>query len=187
MKTLAKYHVCNHCVIGEKTFTNILIGPQVRGLHYLILTFFTVRKKKMTKVRKKQLKNQKPRKTRNLKKNQQRRKRRRKKRRRKKMERKRETRKKKKRKEERKEKRKVKRRERRRKNRKKKEKTRKMNRRMRKKIRTKRLVSATRTLPLLYNTIYFGQYTDDTCRYINNNYNKKINTKLCYQTLEPRG
>ena len=27
MKTLANYHVCNHCVIGEKTFTNILIGP----------------------------------------------------------------------------------------------------------------------------------------------------------------
>ena len=27
MKTLAKYHVCNHCVIGEKTFQNILIGP----------------------------------------------------------------------------------------------------------------------------------------------------------------
>ena len=27
MKTLAKYHVCNHCVIGEKTFVNILIGP----------------------------------------------------------------------------------------------------------------------------------------------------------------
>ena len=27
MKTLAKYHVCNHCVIGEKTFKNILIGP----------------------------------------------------------------------------------------------------------------------------------------------------------------
>ena len=26
MKTLAKYHVCNHCVIGEKTFQNILIG-----------------------------------------------------------------------------------------------------------------------------------------------------------------
>ena len=27
MKTLAKYDVCNHCVIGEKTFKNILIGP----------------------------------------------------------------------------------------------------------------------------------------------------------------
>ena len=27
MKTLAKYHVCNHCAIGEKTFKNILIGP----------------------------------------------------------------------------------------------------------------------------------------------------------------
>ena len=27
MKTLAKYHVCNHCVIGEKTLKNILIGP----------------------------------------------------------------------------------------------------------------------------------------------------------------
>ena len=27
MKTLAKYHICNHCVIGEKTFKNILIGP----------------------------------------------------------------------------------------------------------------------------------------------------------------
>ena len=27
MKTFAKYHVCNHCVIGEKTFKNILIGP----------------------------------------------------------------------------------------------------------------------------------------------------------------
>ena len=27
METLAKYHVCNHCVIGEKTFRNILIGP----------------------------------------------------------------------------------------------------------------------------------------------------------------
>ena len=27
MKTLAKYHVSNHCVIGEKTFENILIGP----------------------------------------------------------------------------------------------------------------------------------------------------------------
>ena len=26
-KTFAKYHVCNHCVIGEKTFKNILIGP----------------------------------------------------------------------------------------------------------------------------------------------------------------
>ena len=27
LKTLAKYHVCNHCVIGEKTLKNILIGP----------------------------------------------------------------------------------------------------------------------------------------------------------------
>ena len=27
MKTLAKYHVSNHCVIGAKTFKNILIGP----------------------------------------------------------------------------------------------------------------------------------------------------------------
>ena len=27
MKTLAKYHVCNHCVIGKKTFKNMLIGP----------------------------------------------------------------------------------------------------------------------------------------------------------------
>ena len=27
MKTLAKYYVCNHCVMGEKTFKNILIGP----------------------------------------------------------------------------------------------------------------------------------------------------------------
>ena len=27
MKTLAKYHVCNHCVIGEKTFKITLIGP----------------------------------------------------------------------------------------------------------------------------------------------------------------
>ena len=27
MKTLAKYHACNHCVIAEKTFKNILIGP----------------------------------------------------------------------------------------------------------------------------------------------------------------
>ena len=27
MKTLAKYHVCNHCVMGEKTIKNILIGP----------------------------------------------------------------------------------------------------------------------------------------------------------------
>ena len=27
MKTLAKYHVCNHCVIGEKTFEKKLIGP----------------------------------------------------------------------------------------------------------------------------------------------------------------
>ena len=24
---MAKYHVCNACVIGEKTFKNILIGP----------------------------------------------------------------------------------------------------------------------------------------------------------------
>ena len=27
MKTVAKYHVCNHCVIGVKTFKSILIGP----------------------------------------------------------------------------------------------------------------------------------------------------------------
>ena len=27
MKKLAKYHFSNHCVIGEKTFKNILIGP----------------------------------------------------------------------------------------------------------------------------------------------------------------
>ena len=27
MKTLAKYHVGNYGVIGEKTFKNILIGP----------------------------------------------------------------------------------------------------------------------------------------------------------------
>ena len=27
MKTLAKYHACNNCVIGESTFKNILIGP----------------------------------------------------------------------------------------------------------------------------------------------------------------
>ena len=27
MKTLAKYRVCNHYVIGEITFQNILIGP----------------------------------------------------------------------------------------------------------------------------------------------------------------
>ena len=27
MKTLAKYHVCNHCVIGKKTFQNVPIGP----------------------------------------------------------------------------------------------------------------------------------------------------------------
>ena len=27
MKTLAKYHVCNHCIIGEETFKNILIEP----------------------------------------------------------------------------------------------------------------------------------------------------------------
>ena len=26
MKTLAKYHVCNHCVIGEKTFKIKLTG-----------------------------------------------------------------------------------------------------------------------------------------------------------------
>ena len=26
MKTMAKYHVCNHCVIGEKTFKNKLTG-----------------------------------------------------------------------------------------------------------------------------------------------------------------
>ena len=26
MKTLAKYHACNNCVIGEKTLKNILIG-----------------------------------------------------------------------------------------------------------------------------------------------------------------
>ena len=26
MKTLAKYHACNHCVIGEKTFRNIVNG-----------------------------------------------------------------------------------------------------------------------------------------------------------------
>ena len=26
MKTLATYHVCNHCVLGEKTFKNILFG-----------------------------------------------------------------------------------------------------------------------------------------------------------------
>ena len=26
MQTLAKYHACNHCVNGEKTFQNILIG-----------------------------------------------------------------------------------------------------------------------------------------------------------------
>ena len=33
MKTLAKYHVCNHCVIGAKTFKNILIGPdKLQGL-----------------------------------------------------------------------------------------------------------------------------------------------------------
>ena len=30
METLAKYHVCNHCVIGEKTFKNILFGPGAR-------------------------------------------------------------------------------------------------------------------------------------------------------------
>ena len=28
MNTLAKYHVCNHSVIGEKTFQNTLIGPR---------------------------------------------------------------------------------------------------------------------------------------------------------------
>ena len=27
MKTLSEYHACNHCVIGEETFKNILIGP----------------------------------------------------------------------------------------------------------------------------------------------------------------
>ena len=27
MKTLVKYHDCNHCVIGEKRFKKILIGP----------------------------------------------------------------------------------------------------------------------------------------------------------------
>ena len=27
MKTLAKYHVFNHCVTGENTFKNKLIGP----------------------------------------------------------------------------------------------------------------------------------------------------------------
>ena len=27
MKTLAKYYVCNHCLTGKKTFTNILIRP----------------------------------------------------------------------------------------------------------------------------------------------------------------
>ena len=27
MKTLAKYHVCNHSVIDEKTFKNIFTGP----------------------------------------------------------------------------------------------------------------------------------------------------------------
>ena len=27
MKILAKHHVCNHCVIGKKTFKNILMGP----------------------------------------------------------------------------------------------------------------------------------------------------------------
>ena len=31
MKTLAKYHVCNRCVIGEKTFKNILIGKRAPG------------------------------------------------------------------------------------------------------------------------------------------------------------
>ena len=27
MKSLPEYHVSNHCVIGKKSFTNILIGP----------------------------------------------------------------------------------------------------------------------------------------------------------------
>ena len=27
MKTLSKYHLCNHCIIGEKAFKKILIGP----------------------------------------------------------------------------------------------------------------------------------------------------------------
>ena len=27
MKTLARYHVCNHCLIGDKTFKNELTGP----------------------------------------------------------------------------------------------------------------------------------------------------------------
>ena len=27
METLVKYHVCNHRVIGKKTFKNILIWP----------------------------------------------------------------------------------------------------------------------------------------------------------------
>ena len=27
MKTLAKYNACNHCVIGENTFKNMLIVP----------------------------------------------------------------------------------------------------------------------------------------------------------------
>ena len=27
MKTLVKYHACNHCVIGKNTFKNTLIGP----------------------------------------------------------------------------------------------------------------------------------------------------------------
>ena len=27
MKTLAKCHICNHCVIGEKTCKNTVIGP----------------------------------------------------------------------------------------------------------------------------------------------------------------
>ena len=27
MKTMAKYNACDHCVIGEKTFKNIIIGP----------------------------------------------------------------------------------------------------------------------------------------------------------------
>ena len=27
LKTLAKYHACNYCVIGENTFKNIISGP----------------------------------------------------------------------------------------------------------------------------------------------------------------
>ena len=27
MKTLAKFHVCNHCVIGENTFKKYFSGP----------------------------------------------------------------------------------------------------------------------------------------------------------------